>query len=304
MGPPASQVPDAAAFNNSDRKQSDNNWDVTALLRFEQSKHLDIEMGLAQKTRSPNLYERYTWSTWAMPAVMNNFVGDGNGYVGDPDLKPEVAHTASVTLDWHADDRSWAVKATPYLTEVEDYIDAVPVDQMPPFQANQFNVLRYSNQSARLYGIDISGNAQLARTDLGVWGLRAIISYTRGENRDTGDELYNIMPLNGRFAVTQKLGDWDNAIELELVDDKSDVSDVRNEIPTVGYGLLHLRASHAWETLRVDFGVENALDKFYVLPTGGAYTGQGSTMGINNIPWGIGVPGMGRSFFAAATWSF
>jgi iron complex outermembrane receptor protein len=41
--------------------------------------------------RSPNLYERYTWSTWSMAAVMNNFVGDGNGYIGNIDLKPEKA---------------------------------------------------------------------------------------------------------------------------------------------------------------------------------------------------------------------
>jgi iron complex outermembrane receptor protein len=74
----------------------------------------DVEFGLARKVRSPNLYERYTWSTWGMAALMNNFVGDGNGYVGNMDLKPEKAYTASFTFDWHAADRSWELKATPF----------------------------------------------------------------------------------------------------------------------------------------------------------------------------------------------
>ncbi len=53
-----------------------------------------------------------------------------------------------------------------------------------------------------------------------------------------------------------------------MVDAKDDVSDVRNEIETSGYGLLNLRASHSWKTVRVDFGVENLFDKYYELPTG------------------------------------
>jgi hypothetical protein len=53
---------------------------------------------------------------------------------------------------------------------------------------------------------------------------------------------------------------------------------VRNEIKTPGYSLVNLRTSYAWKQVRVDFGMENLFDKFYYLPTGGAYTGQGTTM--------------------------
>ncbi len=31
-------------------------------------------------------------------------------------------------------------------------------------------------------------------------------SYTRGENEDTNDDLYNIMPLNGKLTLSQDLG--------------------------------------------------------------------------------------------------
>jgi len=44
-----------------------------------------------------------------------------------------------------------------------------------------------------------------------------------------------------------------------------------------------------------DAGIENLFDRGYRLPTGGAYLGQGTTMSMNGVPWGIAVPGMGRS---------
>jgi hypothetical protein len=39
-----------------------------------------------------------------MAMTMTNWFGDGNGYVGNIDLKPEVAHTLSATADWHSED--------------------------------------------------------------------------------------------------------------------------------------------------------------------------------------------------------
>jgi len=50
---------------------------------------------------SPNLYERFAWSGNAMAMAMNKWANDGNGYVGNLALKPEVAHTISATGDWH-----------------------------------------------------------------------------------------------------------------------------------------------------------------------------------------------------------
>lgn len=312
-GAPGSQIADAARFNARDHERSDGNWDLTALARYTVDAMRDIEFGLARKVRSPNLYERYTWSTWAMAATMNNFVGEGNGYIGNPDLKPEKAHTVSATFDWHAADRSWEFKATPYYTRVTDYVDAVrcttallPGSSCPAVNAaaNQFVQLRYANQSASIHGIDLSGDVPLAKTGWGAWGLKGLLNYANGRNRDTGDGLYNIMPLNAKLALTQKMGGWDNGIELVMVKAKNDISEVRNEIKTPGYSLVNLRGSYSWKTVRLDFGVENLFDKFYYLPTGGAYTGQGGTMSMNGIPWGIAVPGMGRSIYAGVNMKF
>ncbi|MDK9723601.1 MAG: TonB-dependent receptor [Sterolibacteriaceae bacterium MAG5] len=309
--PHAARQAEATAFNALNRKKTDNNWDLTALARYTASATQDVELGFARKVRSPNLYERYTWSKWSMAAVMVNTVGDGNGYVGDVNLKPETAHTASATFDWHAHDRNWEFKATPYYTHVTDYIDAVAVGAVgantTAFAADNFNVLQYKNQSARIYGLDLSGRMPLARNDLGDFGLKGVLGYTNGKNRDTGDDLYNIMPLNTKLTLTQKAGGWDNGVEVVGVQAKTRLSDVRSEIKTPGYSLVNLRGSYSWKQVRLDFGVENLFDKHYFLPTGGAYTGQGMTMALRSpttMPWGVAVPGMGRSVYAGVNLKF
>jgi iron complex outermembrane receptor protein len=295
------QTRDAANFNNASRSKSDDNLDLSANAKYTANVNYDIEMGYAHKVRSPNLYERYTWSTAGMMGVMNNFVGDGNGYVGNINLKPEQADTLSATFNWHAADNTWGLSVTPFYTQVADYIDAVPATTLV---INKFNVLKFVNQSARLVGMDVSGHMPLANNAWGVFGLKGLLNYTHGTNQDTGDDLYNIMPLNAKMAVTQQTGGWDNSLELLMVQDKSNVSDVRNEVKTPGYGLLNARGSYTLKQVRVDFGVENLFDKFYYLPTGGTYTGQGMTMGINSIPPGIAVPGMGRSIYVGVNLKF
>ncbi len=299
----------ATTFNARDRRRTDDNLDLTALARYTPDAERSLEFGYARKTRSPNLYERYSWSLNGMALEMNNFVGDGNGYFGNPDLKPEVANTLSATADWHDAARTRELRITPYYTRVTDFIDAVQWNRTTNQQAtvlttNVFTALRYVNQPARLYGVDISGRMPLAKTGWGAWGLKGLLNYTNGKNRSTGDDLYNIMPLNAKLALTHQLGGWDNSLELVMVDAKDKVSDQRNEIKTPGYSLVNLRASYSWRQARVDFGVENLFDKFYSLPLGGAYTGQGATMSLAGMPWGIAVPGMGRSFYTAVNLKF
>lgn len=89
-----------------------------------------------------------------------------------------------------------------------------------------------------------------------------------------------------------------------MVDGKSRLSAVRNELPTAGYGLLNLRASYEWKQVRLDFGIDNLFDRFYNHPQGGAYLGQGRTMAATAVPWGVSVPGMGRSVSAGLTVKF
>ena len=293
---------DAAAFNARGRDRTDRNWDLSALLRATPAPSQSYEVGYARASRSPNLYQRYAWSTNAMAALMNNLVGDGNGYVGRVDLRPEVAHTLSLTGDWHAVARErWGLRATGYYTRVEDYIDARRCNFGQCSAANTtttdgFVLLQYVNQSARLYGLDLSGHIPLAAPEtFGSLTGTAKLGYVRGENLTTGDALYDIMPPNANLAIVHRLGAWTGTTEVIAVAAKDRVSRVRNEVRTGGYCLVDLRGAYEWKHARLDLAVENLFDRLYSNPLGGAYVGQGPSMTSNGIRWGVPVPGPGRS---------
>jgi iron complex outermembrane receptor protein len=305
--------PNAATFNAQQHKQTNYNWDLTALTRYNTDKTQNYEAGYSRKTRSPNLYERYTWATTPMAAIMNNFVGDGNGYVGNISLAPEVANTISLASDWHdANKEVWGFKTNPYYTYVSNYIDATCVVRggsamvRNTCTTNQYNVLNYVNQDAQLYGLDLSGNVMLGKLpQLGNFQMTGLASYTRGQNVTAGTNLYNIMPLNGKVGLVQYLGaNWTNTVEGQFVAAKTNLNTVRNEIATGGYSLYNLRASYDDKKYRVNFGIENLLNKLYALPQGGAYLGQGNTMSMNGVAWGTGVAGMGRTFYVSANMKF
>lgn len=290
--------PDAAAavaFNSQDRSRTDANFDVTALARYEPSASERYEAGYARKTRSPNLYERYTWGLGGMAMRMIGWFGDLNGYVGDPDLEPEIAHTASFTAGWSSGMRKdWELKVTPYYTFVEDYIGVKRLSGgMSPTDTVY---LQFANHNAELYGINVSGSMLLwTSRQLGRFALTGTAGYVHGENADTGVSLYHMMPLHGTLALTHTLEGWTSSVELYAVGGKHNVDTVRNEMETAGYALVNLSTSYAWQNLRLDLGVKNVFDTYYEDPLGG------------HSYWASprdSVPGEGRSFNAGLTLNF
>ncbi len=313
-GDPSNPSSISGAFNTADRSRTDNNIDATAIARWTPDSTKILEAGYSMKTRSPNLYERYTWSSKSsMDTNMNNWVGDGNGYVGNMNLKPETAHILSVTGELHdAQHEQWNLRVSPYFSYVTDYIDAVSCPTVHGVnclaaRGDGFLNLSLANQTARLYGVDVSSNLILGNTGkFGDFKVMGVVNYVRGKNVTTGDDLYNIMPLNGKIALEQRLGAWINTAEVKLVTAKDDVSDVRKEMRTPGYGVLNFYSSYNWEKMRLDVGVENVFDKYYFYPLGGAYLGQGATMSSNATApqYGTPVPSMGRSINVGLTINF
>lgn len=310
----ATYLADASAFNAAERRRTDQNWDWSALARYNPNPQEAYEFGLARKTRSPNLYERFAWSTGGMAMNMINMVGDGNGYVGNLALKPEIAHTLSASAQWHANEaQDGGFKITPYYSYVQDYINVQRCNSSNANcgAANQsarsgFVFLQYANQDAHLYGVDVSGYLTLLKNSAyGSVTATGVLNYVKGRTTSgTDDALYNLMPLNARLAVVQRAGAWSNTAEVLLVAAKTEVSQLRNELPSAGYGLLNLRSSYEWKTLRLDVGIDNALNRLYAAPLGGAYVGQGTTMPPGVAPYGIAVPGAGRSLYVGMNVKF
>lgn len=293
---PNPDAPAAAIFNARNHARTDVNFGLTALARYEPDAYEAFEAGYARKARSPNLYERYAWGRGQMSSDMVGWFGDLNGYVGNLDLRPEVAHTASATAAWRGGlPNAWEVKVTPYYTYVEDFID---VNRLQTY-ANGTAQLQFANHDAQLYGVNVSGKAALwADPDYGQFALTGLIGWVRGERLDGGN-LYHMMPLNGQFAFTHALGGWSSAVELQLVEDKFLVDLRRNEPTTPGYALVNLRTRYEWENWRVDLAVTNLFDQLYYLPLGGTY--YADLVASDELR---PVPGYGRSFNAALTVKF
>lgn len=293
------------AFNASDKSQTDHNLDSTLLAKYIPDLTQNYEFGYALKMRSPNLYERYTWATTTMAMNMNNWFGDGNGYVGNINLDPEKSHTLQLAADWHDDERQdWQVKFTPFYRYVHDYIDAATcasVGVTCAARTDGFSNLTLTNQNARMYGFDLNAKKTLvADSAWGSLGVQLDMNYVRGKNTVSNDDLYAILPLNAKLALLHADGPWKSRLQTRMVANKSRVQAIRNENETPGYVLLDMYTSYEWKKARLDLGLENVLDKLYFDPTGGAYLGQGMTMGMA-VRQGLQVPGIGRSINLAVT---
>lgn len=284
---------DAAAFNNLSHTKQDENWDATISGRYILNHQSEIELGYARKTRSPNLYERYAWAgavtnpAASAPARMDmrmiNWFGDGNGYVGDIDLKPEVAHTLSSTLKLKNTAKSWEVILTPYFTYVEDFIDA---DLLASPSADGRNYLKFANHDAIIMGGDLSGSVKLNSS----FQMNAVANYNRGYRQDGKTSLYHMMPLHGKIQFEHLSDKWSNQLTLHLVNEKKQVNTMRKEPETAGYALLDIGTAYQLtKKAKIELAVLNLLDKQYALPLGGIDV-------VNFTPQSYtALSGMGRS---------
>jgi iron complex outermembrane receptor protein len=287
---------DAAAFNSKNRSVKDKNWDAVLSGEYTFSKKAALELGYARKTRSPNLYERYAWAgtiTRSNPARMDmrmiNWFGDGNGYVGDINLNPEISHKISTNLKLNGARKNWSASISPYANYIEDFIDADFLEK-----SNNINYLRFANHDAVLMGVDLSGHV-----DIGELKLRAMSSYVRGYRKDGKEDLYHMMPLHGKLILEQNTDKWSHQFVLHLVSEKKQVNTMRLEPETPGYAIVDLATSYQiTKQARVELAVTNLLNKSYLLPLGG--------IDVVNFPANsqTALSGMGRSFNTALKLNF
>ncbi|HET8710513.1 MAG TPA: TonB-dependent receptor [Spongiibacteraceae bacterium] len=296
----------ALTFNARNHARTDTHIDATALARYEPGKTATYEFGYARKTRSPNLYERYSWGTSRMATLMVGWFGDANGYIGNIDLEPETAHTLSATFDWHDADRTlWQAAVTPYYTYVDNYIDVDRLGTLTLPDGTERAQLQFANHDATLYGVDASGQVRAwENAPFGRGVVKAIFGYTHAKRNDTGDSLYHIMPANTKVSLEQTLGGWTNIAEVQWVARKSRVQDLRLEPEAASYTLVNLRTAYDWNLsaqtmLRIDAGIRNLFDRYYELPLGGVSVAEWKNSGDLRQ-----IAGPGRSFEVGATLKF
>lgn len=302
---------DAANFNGKSHAKTDRNFDVTLTSKTKVNSNVDLEFGVGRKTRSPNLYERYAWAgsvtdptnvmdpssmSASMDMLMINWFGDGNGYVGDINLRPEVAQKISSSLIAHDDSaKEWEVRFTPYYSEINDFIDA---DFLGSSMGSNF--LKFANHDAIVFGADLSAKAKVSSSK--EWGsltLGGSSSYTRGYRKDGKADLYHIMPLHGKLSLQHALGKWSTDFLATFVNKKEQVNELRNEPTTPGYAIFDVGTQYQLnQTVRVNIGVSNVLDHQFSIPLGGV------DLVNHSVSSRTAVSGMGRSYNLSLIFDF
>jgi iron complex outermembrane receptor protein len=298
---------DSAAFNALSHAKTDVNFDAMASLHYDVSPLNAEEIGFARKTRSPNLYERYSWSTGGMAASMINWFGNGAEYVGNIDLKPEIANTISVSSAWHdAARQDWQVNVTPYYSYVQDYIGVNSLGSNGSTTPGIY-LLQFANHDAEMIGFDISGKKAIVRKSrYGDVDIDGVIGLVKGWQVDNGAALYRMQPLSLSATLSHRLGSLDNALELRAVGGKSGTAPNQNEPPTPAFTVLNWRTSYKMGSVTVAAGIDNILNKQYYDPNGGVNVAEWRSMGTSyGATHGMGaLPASGRSFNVGLTYAF
>lgn len=288
-------------FNASDRSQEDNNVDWVAELNYAMTDHLLVELGVARKTRSPYFVERYLW----IPLEVNAGLGDGNGYVGNVNLDPEVSHQIELGFNLHHHHYHFAPRV--YYRSIDDYIQGTASTNAAVIGVGTLNSettpLIFSNVDAEIYGADANWSYAFNQN----WRLDGVISYVRGKRRDINDDLYRIAPLNTNIALTHDRATWSATVEGVFVARQNDISDtiVSNEArtnngATPGYILMNI--SGQWKPshdFTVNAGVGNLLDKNYTNHLSGFNRNSGSDVAV-----GSRLPGQGRNVYASLSYEW
>lgn len=282
----APAVADRTAFNAVDHARRDANLDATLALVYTLRPQMDLHAALTRKTRSPSLLERYLYT----PTSASAGQADGRTYWGNLDLDPEVAHGVELGIGTrNPNNRS---QARVYWQQVSDFIQGQPVARL---DANGLAVLQYQNVNARLWGVELETKRPLGAFELGAWA-----SFTRGENTDTGDNLYRIAPLRGGLTLDYRQPVWQVGGEWLLSARKEDVAAYNGEPEAPGYGVFNLRAGYALgKQLHLAAGVDNVFDKFYYDPLAGVNRVAGGVAQVGGL-----MPAMGRSAYVKMHWTY
>jgi len=289
------------SFNALDHSQTDNNIDWVVKLDYLVSDTTNIEMGVSRKVRSPSYIERFMW----IPLEVNAGLGDGNNYVGDIELSPEVSHQIEFGLDWSTGSAYFDPRV--YYRLIDDYIQGIPATNMfavavSTNASGDPNPLQFANVDARIYGFDAMYGMEFGSN----WRLDGIIGYSRGKRRDIDDDLYRIAPLNSSLTLTYGRDNWGASLQGIAFTRQSKISETITSNsaagttdPVPGYGLLNIfgHYNHDATGISIRAGIENLLDKRYEDPLSGFNRVLGSDVAV-----GDRLPGIGRNFYATMSY--
>lgn len=280
-------------FNGAKRDVTDTTLDIAYTGRFHHSDALSSEFGFGFKQRAASYQQRYLW----LPMQATGGLADGKTYVGNINLDPETAYQFNLGLNYQKGSISIAPQV--FYHDITDYIQGTPSENMAVKMVagmmGDATPLQFSNIDAHLYGADINLAWQINDS----WQLTSVASYISGEREDVKDHLYRIAPLNMRTSLHYFNHDWHSQLTLSAYKKQTKVSEINNEKVSPGYATLDWQVDYdVSNQLRINFGINNLLDKFYRPHLNGINRANGS-----DVTKGEAVPELGRNLFVGFNYS-
>lgn len=289
----------AAAFAASGREQDDTTVDLVARA-WAPMRDIVPRVTLSRKTRVPSLLERFAW----LPTEASYGLADGNIYVGNQSLKPEVAYAVEAGVDF--DGGAFTFRPTAYYRRVDDFIQGTSFDatvgvldtpvEMVANMNGDPTPLTFRNVDAEFYGMDLDFSVRPTARIL----IDGTVNYVRGMRRDIDDDLYRVPPLNGRISIAYEGDRFAIGGELTGAADQNAVSISNDEDTSEGYVIAGLFAQFRLrDDVKLEAGVENIFDTFYQPHLAGRNRVEAS-----DVPLGERLPGYGRGVWIRASANF
>ncbi len=183
--------------------EQSSSWSANAGLLYSLGKDADASMNLARSFRAPSLEERFKYID------LGNFV-----QLGDPSLMPESGYSADLGIRvWNP---AFTLQSGIFMNAITNMISEIPGEFIftltSESKPDTLPALISTNLSkALLYGFDFSFDYNFVDNFV----LFASGAYVRGKNRDSGENLPRIPPLNGHSGIRYtypKLGSTEIAI--------------------------------------------------------------------------------------------
>lgn len=281
-------------FNDADRKQRRNWVDTSVQFGRELSKSMRVYVNMAEKGRAPSYHELYTW----FPLGISAGLADGRNYIGDVNLRHELATQFEIGLD--IDHEKWSFRPRVFWYDIEDFIIGRPSQNIPANMISNMMTgqipLQWQNTDAKIVGADVSLGWQFYEA----WRVDSALEWVRGEDTSVDEDLYRLAPHRLDIRLSYQQASWQAYVAAEIVDGQERVSRLQNEQTSSGYGVVNtgfsVEVSQNW---RVKGSIENVFDRFYQTHLSGVNRIVSNTLGI-----GERIPEMGRSVHVSVAYTF
>ena len=248
-----SSITSSATSINEFGSESDSAASFNLGLLYELTNSVHLTSNLSTGFRAPDIFERYSTRG-----------GGSKVLLGNPELDPEYSYNVDFGIKTKAD--TLQTFASIYYNRVYDYIDTVLQDNS--FISN-IPTYKYTNVTeAELYGFEAGADVTVSK-QISLFGD---VAYVVGKDRDTGDRLSNIPPLNGTLGArwSDKIKSAGYYIELSADMYASQDEPAPNEEKSEAYNIVNLRTGVSLPEVgflhdaSLTFSIENLFDKYYL----------------------------------------